>query len=141
MTIPTPESTAAMIEGGRATQFGGERANPQRQHLPGTNAPWSLRNAVRTLLGSNVDLTKPAEIEKFLSDGGRKHVSNAERIAVKQVLRAMESGSDYDRCADSAEGKLVTKYINEDDGPKAAPVIIYNTVGTVDTLVEADKKG
>lgn len=106
-----PNSRAALEKHRAATQFNGERANPQRQDIPGANKPWSVRNSVRYLGAQRIDPDDPKAIRKLLGKNPTASMlaaANCVTRAIKGDHRAFES------MIDQIDGKLIQTNVNAD---------------------------
>lgn len=78
--------TEEFREARKATQFGGERANPQRQSVTGAPAPWSIRNRLKYLLSQEINPDDKNAVRKLL---GNKATAG-DLIVARMITAAIE---------------------------------------------------
>lgn len=98
-----PERLAALAEARKATQYGGERPNPQAQDNPAYNKPHSIEKSLRYLAGQPIDLTKKDLMEHLPAKPTGAQIIAAQVItkAMKGDMRAVET------CLERIDGKVV----------------------------------
>jgi hypothetical protein len=104
-----PNSKEALEKSRAATQFNGERANPQSQEI-GTK-PWSIRNSMRYLARQEIDQADPQAFKKMLPPKptiAQVIAANALAKATKADMRAVEFATDQ------IDGKLAQATLNAD---------------------------
>lgn len=103
MVKHSDEFKRARAEARKATQFGGERANPRRQDIPDAPAPWSIRNSFRRICAADIDPHDKNSFHKVLG----KKITVAQAIAAAIVYKAI--GGDIGAAKevmDNVDGKL-----------------------------------
>lgn len=94
----------------QATQFGGERGNPQSQNA-NSNKPWSIRNSVRYYAAQRIDIEDKAALKKLMS----KKSTISENIAIATLAKAMKADMRaVEYVTDQIDGKLAQPNINAD---------------------------
>lgn len=101
----------------KAKQFGAENGNPQIQDSNCGYPTWSVRGAQRYFAAQPIDLDDTNALTNML---GRRKVSVAEAIALKQIRKAL-AGEDraMETVTDNIEGKLEESFKYEAKRPPA----------------------
>lgn len=113
-----PASKAALAEHGKATQFDGERANPQSQNAQ-SNKPWSIHNSIRYFSAQPVDEDE-TPVDEEARKRPMKHMlgrnpTRAERIALKAVSLAEEGDiRAMEFVTERVDGKVAQINLNRD---------------------------
>lgn len=105
---------AALSEHRAATQFGGERANPQAQDIPDGNKPWSVKGSIRYL--SHIELDQE-DIDLDEMGFVKKLIRTKFTAPQMQAARALAKGMCGDLAAigfttDQIDGKVANINVN-----------------------------
>ena len=99
------ELTEEFKEARKATQFGGERANPQSQEMG--IKPWSIRNQMRLLATEEIEFDDDGNFDEKI----RGRHSRARAIALKILHKAMKGESRATQTAiDNIDGKVPEEF-------------------------------
>lgn len=106
----------ANLENGKATQFGGERANPQAHAMETSNKPWSIRNCLKNFANREFDYreligkSENEMIEIILAPF--KKVTLIQVGAARQVARYAKACIEAQYMTDQIDGKLAQMNLN-----------------------------
>lgn len=110
MTTGKEKALEALASNRAATQFGGERANPQSQNA-NSNKPWSIRNSVRYYAAQRIDIEDKNALKKLT----KKNPTISENIAMAALAKAMKGDMRaIEYTTDQIDGKLAQPNINAD---------------------------